>query len=139
MTTSAFDRTVLSYEAKKLLEVLLDASDIGRAQISASRLRKDSGLTEGALIRARSELTRNRLLRTEPGLSANGLRGANVYVLDMMTLDPPQESKASDPTPTEPVAEGVLEVPEEVPEPSVPHRSKRRGFLGLFRRGDKAS
>lgn len=139
MTTSAFDRSALSHEARKLLEALLGASDIGRAQIPASRLREDSGLTEGALIRARSELTRNKLLRTEPGVSANGLRGANVYVLDMLTLDPPEEKEVPESVPPEPKVEDVLEVQEEVPESSGRHRSERRGFLGFFRRGDKAS
>jgi hypothetical protein len=76
MTDVTFDRSVLGYEAGKLLEALLDRVDgAGRAQVPTTALLKASGLTQGALVRARTELTQRGLLRTEPGFSANGLRG----------------------------------------------------------------
>jgi hypothetical protein len=87
MTDATFDRSVLGYEAGKLLETLLDrVNDAGRAQVPTTVLLKASGLTQGALVRARTELTQRGLLRTEPGFSANGLRGANIYALDLRLL-----------------------------------------------------
>ncbi|AYD81273.1 hypothetical protein SEA_KELA_105 [Streptomyces phage Kela] len=89
MGENIFDRSVLSSEATKLLDVLLDhVNEIGRAQVATSTLLKESGLTQGALVRARTELTQASLLRTEPGFSSSGLRGANVYVLNMTTIEP---------------------------------------------------
>jgi hypothetical protein len=87
MTDATFDRSVLGYEAGKLLEALLDrVDDAGRAQVPTTVLLKASGLTQGALVRARNELTQRGLLRTEPGFSANGLRGANIYALNLRLL-----------------------------------------------------
>jgi hypothetical protein len=87
MTDVTFDRSILGYEAGKLLETLLDRVDgAGRAQVPTTALLKASGLTQGALVRARTELTQRGLLRTEPGFSVNGLRGANIYALDLRLL-----------------------------------------------------
>lgn len=89
MSDTTFDRSILGFEAARLLETLLErAGEDGRAQISTAALQKASGLTQGALIRARTELTQHGLLRTESGFSANGLRGANVYSLDLVALGP---------------------------------------------------
>src|SRR5690606_41398213 len=89
MGENIFDRSVLGSEATKLLDVLLDhVNEIGRAQVATSTLQKESGLTQRALVRARTELTQASLLRTEPGFSPSGLRGANVYVLNMTPLEP---------------------------------------------------
>lgn len=88
MSQNAFDRTVLGYEGAKLLEALLGhVNEAGRAQVSTSELLSGSGLTQGAFIRGRTELSQHGLLRTEPGFSPNGLRGANVYVLNMTALE----------------------------------------------------
>lgn len=136
MDSHTTDRSVLSSEAGKLLQVLLAADETGRVQISTKHLMRESGLTEGALMRARDELTRSDLLRIEPGFRANGLRGANFYVLNMLALDP---SKGADAVTAEPVVEGVLEGPEGAPAPSAKKSLGRKGFLGFFRKGDKAS
>lgn len=89
MSDTTFDRTALGFEAGALLDVLLGrVDDTGRAQIPTTDLVKGSKLTQGGLTRARTELTRQGLLRTETGYSANGLRGANVYVLDLALLGP---------------------------------------------------
>lgn len=143
MSESTYDRNALGHEAGKLLDALLKrVNEVGRAQVATSTLLKDSGLTQGALVRARGELTRNGLLRTEPGFSSTGLRGANVYVLNLTAIEPPSEPILEDET-------GRIEaddsdvaghpVPEEVPAPSGRHRSERKGFLrGLFR-GSRSS
>lgn len=87
MTDTTFDRSVLGSEAARLLEALLETvGDTGQAQVSTPVLLKASGLTQGAFVRARTELTRHGLLRSEPGFSANGLRGANVYTLNLAAL-----------------------------------------------------
>lgn len=66
MSENTYDRSALGHEAGKLLDALLKhVNEIGRAQVATSTLLKDSGLTQGALVRARAELTRNGLLRTE--------------------------------------------------------------------------
>lgn len=88
MTDTTFDRSVLGFEAAKLLETLLErVDDTGQAQVPTTALLKASGLTQGALVRARTELTQHGLLRTEPGFSANGLRGANVYFVNTAALE----------------------------------------------------
>lgn len=93
MTDTTFDRSSLGFEAVRLLEALLErADDAGRAQVPTTALLKASGLTQGSLMRARNELTRNGLLRTESGFSANGLRGANVYTLNLGALEPASTS-----------------------------------------------
>jgi hypothetical protein len=87
MSDVTFDTATLGSEASKLLTVLLShAHSDGRAQVSTAGLLKETGLTQGALVRARSELTRHRLLNVERGYSANGLRGANVYILNRYAL-----------------------------------------------------
>lgn len=87
MTDTTFDRDVLGSEAAKLLEALLEhVGDEGQGQVSTATLVKASGLTQGGLVRARTELTQHGLLRTEPGFSANGLRGANVYLVNLAAL-----------------------------------------------------
>lgn len=90
MSDMTFDRKALGFEAGVLLEVLLKHIDaIGRVQIPAATLAKETGLTPGALTRARTELTRHCLLRIEPGTSSTGLRVANTYVLNLCVLEPP--------------------------------------------------
>lgn len=143
MSENTYDRSALGYEAGKLLDALLKhVNEIGRAQVPTSTLLKDSGLTQGALVRARTELTRNGLLRTEPGFSATGLRGANVYVLNMTAIEPPSEPILEDET-------GRIEADDsdaaghqvsgEVPAPSGRHRSERKGFLRSLFRGSRSS
>lgn len=89
MTGASFDRNILGFEAAKLLETLLKrAGSDGRAQVSAADLRADSGLSPGALTRARTKLVERGLVRVEPSFSANGLRGANIYILDLTALRP---------------------------------------------------
>jgi len=139
MSDNPYDRNALGHEARKLLDALLKhVNEAGRAQVATTALLKDSGLTQGALVRARAELTRSGLLRTEPGFSATGLRGANVYVLNLTAIDPPSEQVLEDETgrieADDPDAAGH-QVSEEIPTPSGRHRSERKGFLyGLFRR-----
>lgn len=90
MSDMMFDRRMLGFEAATLLDVLLKHIDaIGRVQIPAATLAAETGLTQGALTRARTELMRHCLLRTEPGTSATGLRVANIYVLNLCVLEPP--------------------------------------------------
>lgn len=132
MSANAFDRTALSNEAEKLLDALLvHVNEIGRAQIPSSVLSKESGLTQGAMLRARAELTRACLLRTEPGFSSSGLRGANVYVLNMPVIEPSSTAILEDETgridTDEPESAGHL-VSGEVPAPSGRHRSDRKPF-----------
>jgi hypothetical protein len=92
MGEGIFDRNALSPEAAQLLEILLRHTDeIGRAQISTTALLRDSGLPQSALTRAREELSSQSLLCVEPGYSARGLRGANVYVLNLGALEPPSD------------------------------------------------
>jgi hypothetical protein len=143
MSERIFDRKVLSGEAGKLLDALLDhVNEIGRAQVPSSTLLKETGLTQGALVRARGELTRQSLLRTEPGFSSSGLRGANVYVLNMTAIEPPSEPVLEDES-----GRTVAEEPDvpahpvsgEVPAPSGRHRSSRKGFLRRFLGGSRSS
>ena len=134
MDASTFDRNSLGFEAAKLLDVLLEhVNEIGRAQVPTYALLKETGLTQGALVRARSELTRESLLRTEPGFSSSGLRGANVYVLNMTVLDPPSEElpepgslegEAEEPSAGLPDPDGVMEPA------STGHRKPRRRVWG---------
>jgi hypothetical protein len=140
MNENTFDRNVLSSEAGKLLKALLgQVNEIGRAQVPTTVLLKESGLTQGALVRARTELTQQGLLRTEPGFSSSGLRGANVYVLNMPVLDPPSSDVLEDEigrTPAEDSIAAAHPVSGEVPAPSGRHRSDRQGVWSkLFRRG----
>lgn len=139
MSENVFDRGALSSEAGKVLDALLThVNEIGRAQVSTSDLLKGSGLTQGALVRGRAELTRAGLLRTERGFSSSGLRGANVYVLNMTVIEPPsipfQEDETGRMEADEPETPGHL-VSREVPAPSGGHRGARKGFWkGLFNR-----
>lgn len=130
------DRIAFGHEAQRLLAALLEREEEGRVQISTPHLLKATGLTQGALIRARTELTQNSLLRTETGFSSSGLRGANVYILNLEALRPvpppaPEVLPASEPV-LEPLAEEVQLLPE-------PVRPERKGFLGRFRRGGSPS
>lgn len=143
MSERIFDRKVLSQEAGKLLDVLLEhVNEIGRAQVASSALLKETGLTQGALVRARTELTQQALLRTEPGFSASGLKGANVYVLNMTALEPASTPNPEDETgrikAEEPVGAGHL-VSGEVPAPSGRHRSERKGLLRRIFGGSMSS
>lgn len=136
MDGNLFDRSTLSNEATKLLDVLLEhVSESGQLQVSSSRLLRESGLTQGALVRARGELTREGLLRTKPGFSSSGLRGANVYVLDLSVLGPASghiledeigRIDAEDPDAVTPPPSG------EGATPSGRHRSERKGWWKKF-------
>lgn len=139
MSNTTFDRNILGSEATKLLEALLERADeVGRAQVPTTALLKASGLTQGALVRARNALTQHGLMRTEPGFSANGLQGANVYILSDGLLAPSSTSipegesgqnRASEPQKTAPPAPSGLRVA------SSGEPSARKGFLvRLFRR-----
>lgn len=136
MSANAFDRTALSNEAVRLLDALLaHVNEIGRAQIPSSTLLKESGLTQGALVRARAELTRASLLRTEPGFSSSGLRGANVYVLNMTVIEPPSEPITEDESGRTGAGEDdgpAHLVSGEVPAPSGRHRVERKPFWKKF-------
>lgn len=141
MSDAVFDRSVLGFEAAALLATLLGCSDAdGRVQESTTGLRGASGLTQAGLIRARSELTRHGLLRTEPGFSSNGLRGANVYVLNRVVLEaetpdfPGGESQRNG---TEGSREVVLTAVTPLRPASSEDRSARKGLLArLFRRSE---
>lgn len=130
MSEGTFDRNALSGEAGRLLDaLLLHVGETGRAQVSTSALLGDSGLTQGALMRARTELNQFGLLRTEPGFSASGLRGANVYVLNVAVIEPPSSPILEDETGRtgvdgSPVA--AHPVSGEVPAPSGRHRTGRK-------------
>lgn len=134
MNEGTFDRDSLGFEAAKLLDVLLEhVDDDGRAQIPTATLLEESGLTQGALIRARTELTREVLLRTEPGFSASGLRGANVYVLNMTVLDPPSETVRTAGTLEAEPEEPSTALPDSEAQASMGHRKpKRRGWGRFF-------
>lgn len=139
MSDTTFDRSILGFEAARLLEALLERVDeSGRAQVPTTVLLKASCLTQGALIRARNELTQGGLLRTEPGFSANGLRGANVYAVNLGLLEPTSAStmegesgqnRASEPQSTaSPAPSGLREASSE-------GQPSRKGFLArMFRR-----
>jgi hypothetical protein len=123
--SETFDRSVLGHEAVRLLEELLKrVNEVGRTQVPTSVLLGSTKLTQGGLTRARGELVRHQLLRTEPGFSANGLRGPNVYVLNMCLLEPPC---AEDPV--EPVVPEQRSAPEEVLPASSGPRHARKGWL----------
>lgn len=143
MNANAFDRTTLSNEAARLLDALLvHVNEIGRTQTPSSVLLKESGLTQGALVRARGELTRAALLRTEPGFSSSGLRGANVYVLNMAVIEPPSTEipeSESGRTPTMEDDGSIHPTSGEVPAPSGRHRSDRKSFWKKFFGGTASS
>lgn len=123
--SETFDRSVLSHEGVRLLEELLErVNEVGRTQVPTSTLLGATRLTQGGLTRARGELVRHQLLRTEPGFSANGLRGPNVYVLNMCVLEEQPE-----PSPEEPRVPEQRSGPEEVLPPSSGPRHARKGWL----------
>jgi hypothetical protein len=139
MSENVFDRSVLSGEAGRLLDCLLNhVNETGRAQVSASDLLMESGLTQGALVRGRAELAHAGLLRIERGFSPSGLRGANVYVLNLTAIKPSSTHFQADEIGRMDADE--LDVPGhlvsgEVPAPSSGHRGERKGFWkGLFGR-----
>jgi hypothetical protein len=138
-----FDRDALSTEAILLLDVLLRyANSTGRAQASSSDLLKGSGLTQGGLVRARGELARSGLMRVEPGFSPSGLRGANIYALDILTITEPSGSSFQGESTRNETKGFVLPGhpdSEEVPVPSGRHRSGGRGFWSRFLRGSGTS
>lgn len=138
-----FDRTTLTREASALLDALLSfVNEVGRTQVPTSTLLGHTGLTQGSLMRARGELARHGLLRTEPGFSASGLRGANVYTLNLCKLDPSfgaslegesGQKRASHSAPTSRPAMEPLPTPSR-------GRHARPGWLArLFRRSSPAS
>lgn len=139
MSDVTFDRSVLGFEAALLLETLLDnVNAAGQAQMSNAALMEGSGLKQGPLIRARTELIANGLLRIEPSIAPNGLRGPNVYHLDMPSLRP-----VSRPVPGGESGQNQTEQPSKEPPPAVQavrgssadSGEERRGFLGrLLRR-----
>lgn len=130
------DRSALSGEARKLLEALLKRQRGGRAQLSAAQLLEVTGLTRGALLRARAELTRNGLMRTESGFSAVGLRDSNVYVLNMGLFPSEGTSEVEAPSTSGSQPSLLVEEPELLP---AQRRPERRGFRGLFRRSGSSS
>lgn len=139
MSDMTFDRSILGSEAGKLLETLLERADeTGKAQVPTTALLKASGLTQGALMRARNELTRNSLLRTEPGYSANGLRGANVYALNLGLLERTSTSipgSESGQNRAGEVQSATSSAASTVQGDSEAGQSPRKGFLGrMFRR-----
>lgn len=126
MNENTFDRDSLGFEASKLLDVLLEHVDEnGSAQVPTATLLEDSGLTQGALVRARSELTRQFVLRTQPGFSASGLRGANVYTLSRSVLAAPS-------SPSEPVEDGSEEPSTLEGSTPVSHRKPKPRWKKLF-------
>jgi hypothetical protein len=143
MNENIFNGSALGGEARKLLEALLKhVNEIGRAQVPTTVLLNDTGLTQGALVRARNELTQRKLLRTEPGFSASGLRGANVYVLNMTTLEPPLEEVPEGESGQMRSDDSVVpdqQLPDGVAPASGRHRSDRKSFLGIFRRKEGPS
>ena len=93
MSDATFDRSLLGSDATRLLEVLLErVNEIGRVQIPTTALLAASGLSSSAFRQARVELSDQSLLCVEPGHSPSGLRGANVYVLNMGALTSPSTS-----------------------------------------------
>lgn len=136
MSESIFDRGALGHEAGKLLDALLNhVNEIGRVQVASSVLLKETGLTQGALVRGRAELVRSGLLRVEPGFSGSGLRGANVYVLNMTAIEPPSKQILEDETgrtDTEEPDSPDHEVPGAVSTPSGRHRVERGRFWRRF-------
>lgn len=132
-----FDRSVLSGSAARLLDVLLEFADAqGRTQVPTSTLAGRTGLTQGGLMQARNELTRHGLLRTEPGFSANGLRGPNVYRLNLGELAPASSASSADES-----GRSEASLParrsggEDLPESSRGRRARPGRFRSLFRRG----
>lgn len=139
MSEATFDRTTLGNEAHRLLEALLTyVGEDGRAQVGTAALQEASGLTQGGLVRARNELTQHRLLCTETGYSANGLRGANVYILSLLVLgsastEVPEGESGQNGT-GDPLSE-LAPALTSVLEASSESASPRRGFLDrVFRR-----
>lgn len=123
--SETFDRSALGHEAARLLEDLLGrVNEVGRTQVPTSTLLGSTKLTQGGLMRARNELTRHQLLRTEPGFSDNGLRGPNVYVLNMCALEEPREQEPELPR----VPEQRSASEEVLPGSSGPRHAKR-GWL----------
>ncbi len=138
MSENIFDRSVLGFEAAKLLEVLLShVNEIGRAQVASSDLLRQSGLTQGALVRARSELVRESLLRVEPGFSASGLRGANVYVLNMTTIEPPSVQLPNSGTREGDAEEPSTQLPDREDTSSKDHRKPKRRSWKKFLGGSR--
>jgi hypothetical protein len=138
MGENIFDRSVLGFEAAKLLKVLLEhVNEIGRAQVASSDLLRGSGLTQGALVRARAELVRESLLRVEPGFSASGLRGANVYVLNMTVIDPPSMRAAHPGTLEEGAEEPSVHLPDPEDAASKDHRKPKRRSWKKFLGGSR--
>lgn len=139
----SFDRSTLSHEGARLLDSLLGhVNEIGRAQVPTAVLLKDTGLTQGALVRARSELTTSSLLRTEPGYSNSGLRGANVYVLNMVALEPPSSLLPEGETGRSEAEEPVVPAQRPSSEPmtsSGRHRAERKSLWSRFFGGKTAS
>lgn len=138
-----FDRDALSREAILLLDVLLrHASSTGRAQVPSSDLLTEGGLTQGGLVRARGELVRSGLMRVEPGFSQSGLRGANIYVLNMLAIETPSGPSFQDEPERIRTTDFVLPGhPDsaDLPAPSGRHRSRGRGFWSRLLGGSGTS
>lgn len=138
MSESTFDRSVLGFEAAKLLEVLLDHVDgIGRAQVSGAVLLRETGLTQGALVRARAELIRESLLSVATGFSASGLRGANVYTLNMTVIDDPSTQLPDSGTPEGDQEEPSAQLPDQEDASSKDHRKPKRRSWKRFLGGSR--
>lgn len=138
MGENTFDRSVLGFEAAKLLEILLEhVNESGRAQVASSDLLGKSGLTQGALVRARAELVREGLLRVEPGFSASGLRGANVYALNLTVIEPPSARLPDLGTSKESAEEPSVQLPGQEDGSSKDHRKPKRRSWKKFLGGSK--
>lgn len=138
MTHTTFDRSTLGFEAAKLLETLQDRADSeGKAQVSTAVLLKESGLAQGSLVRARTELIQKQLLHVEKGYSSSGLRGANVYCLSAVVTA--RSSAENEGESVQNRADGedatASSAPSPVREGSETSGEGRRGLLSrLFRR-----
>lgn len=138
MTDTTFDRSTLGFEAVQLLETLLARADSdGKAQISTAALLKESGLAQGGLVRARTELIQRQLLRVERGYSSSGLRGANIYHLSAEVTARSSAGTGGESVQNRTEEEGALVPPAASPvrgDSEVP-REGRRGLLSrLFGR-----
>jgi hypothetical protein len=143
MSEATSDLTALGNEARRLLEVLLEhAGEDGRAQVSTAALMRETGLTQGGLIRARSELTSNLLVKVEKGYTASGRLGANVHTLNPALLEPASSVEMEDESGQNMTEEPALAlVPADMPVRAASEEPtpERQGFWSrLFRRSRTA-
>jgi hypothetical protein len=131
----------LGEDASRLLLVLLSRIDDTRCtQVPTSVLMGAARLTQGSMLRARSELEERGLLWVEPGYSRSGLRGPNVYRLSesLPGNDSPASTEGeSGQNETDAPTVTPLPVRRSLPEPSGRRhagpgrlRTKLKGWLG---------